>query len=61
MTLLEPFYPAVHGPRPWGASRTPEPPPSRSSMTLWLALDLRVPLALEISYIAACRSLRIPA
>jgi hypothetical protein len=31
------------------------------TMTLWLALDLCVPLALETSYIAACRSLRIPA
>lgn len=31
------------------------------TMPLWLALDLSVPLDLEASYLAACRSLRIPA
>jgi hypothetical protein len=31
------------------------------TMPLWLALDLCVPLDLEASYTAACRSLRIPA
>jgi hypothetical protein len=30
-------------------------------MPLWLALDLSVPLRLEDSYLATCRSLRIPA
>jgi hypothetical protein len=30
-------------------------------MPLWLSLDLCVPLRLEDSYLAACRSLRIPA
>ncbi len=30
-------------------------------MPLWLALDLCVPLVLEASYTATCRSLRIPA
>lgn len=30
-------------------------------MPLWLALDLCVPVRLEDSYLAACRSLRIPA
>jgi hypothetical protein len=31
------------------------------TMALWLAADLYVPLGLETSYTAACRSLRIPA
>jgi hypothetical protein len=31
------------------------------TMPLWLALDLCVPVRLEDSYLAACRSLRIPA
>jgi hypothetical protein len=31
------------------------------TVPLWLALDLCVPLRLEESYLAACRSLRIPA
>jgi hypothetical protein len=31
------------------------------TLPLWLALDLCVPLRLEESYIATCRSLRIPA
>jgi hypothetical protein len=31
------------------------------TMPLWLALDLFVPVGLEASYTAACRSLRIPA
>jgi Protein of unknown function (DUF4058) len=30
-------------------------------MPLWLALDLHVPVRLEDSYVATCRSLRIPA
>ncbi len=30
-------------------------------LPLWLSLDLCVPLLLEDSYLAACRSLRIPA
>jgi hypothetical protein len=30
-------------------------------MPLWLALDLCVPVRLEDSYLATCRSLRIPA
>ena len=31
------------------------------TMPLWLTLDLALPLALEASYTATCRSLRIPA
>ena len=30
-------------------------------LPLWLALDLSVPVRLEESYLATCRSLRIPA
>jgi hypothetical protein len=31
------------------------------TVPLWLTLDLCVPLVLEATYIATCRSLRIPA
>jgi hypothetical protein len=31
------------------------------TVPLWLAVDLCVPLRLEESYLATCRSLRIPA
>jgi hypothetical protein len=75
--LLDHFHPPRHGPRRWEgfhhawatyiatqlnetalplAVGTPLP-----EMPLWLSVDLCVPVRLEESYLATCRSLRIPA
>jgi hypothetical protein len=67
MPLLDYFHPPLHGPRRWEGfhhawtmfiTQLGETLPT---MPLWLNLELCVPVHLEESYLATCRSLRIPA